>query len=171
MPGACGGSEAVRLAALATALMDLFRRTGSKAVYECLVQLAGSHLYARVRSRLRFLGSQLDPHELLQDTLINIYRYPDKFDACRPGAFAAWSSTIVDNTIRRQLRRSRGPEVALSPSEILSQHPDAHSREPGLQVQDREECVTAMKAFRVFLAVYLQMFQTLSERERFVLQM
>src|SRR5262245_21981428 len=134
VPGA--GSEAMRAAATATALMDEYRRSGSAEVFEGLVGLAGPQLYARVRSRLRFLGAQLDPHEVLQDAIINIYRYPDRFHACRPGAFAAWSSTIVDNTIRRQLRRQRsGPDVALSPAEVLAQHPAASTNEPDRQAQ------------------------------------
>jgi RNA polymerase sigma-70 factor, ECF subfamily len=172
IPGAAAAAEPARAAAQATALMDLFRRTGSSEVFEGLVQLVGAQLLCRIRSRLRFLGANLDPCEILQDTIINVYRYPDKFDACRPGAFAAWSSTIVDNTIRRAMRRTRsGPEVALSSVEVLSQHPDVHSREPGLQAQDQEECAQALDSFRLVLLFYLSAFQTLSERERFVLQM
>jgi RNA polymerase sigma-70 factor (ECF subfamily) len=170
--GGRGSSEAVQQAALATAVMDLFRLTGSSEVFECLVQLASDHLHARVRARLRFLGVQLDPNEVLQDAIINIFRYPDKFDACRPGAFAAWSSTIVDNTIRRQLRGRRGgPEVWLSPSEVLSQHADTHAREPGSQAEDNETCAHAIKALNLVLQFYLAAFHCLSERERFVLQM
>lgn len=172
IPGAAGATDATRLAATATALMDLFRRTGDSEVFEGLIRLVGSTMYARVRSRMRYLGANLDPQEVLQDAIINIYRYPDRFDACRPGAFAAWSSTIVDNTIRRQMRRTRGgPEIALSPVEVLAQHADVNAREPALQAQDHEECVTALSAFRLFLSFYLAAFNSLSERERFVLQM
>lgn len=152
--------------------MDEYRRGGGAEVFECLVDLVRPQLLARVRMRLRFLGCQLDPQEVLQDAIINIYRYPDKFDACRPGAFAAWSSTIVDNTIRRQLRRGRtGPDVALSPVEILAQHPDLHELEPVRAAQDHEECARTLGAFRILLLVYLEAFHQLSERERFVLQM
>ena len=161
----------LRAAATATALMDEYRRTGSAEVFECLVQLSGPLLFARVRSRLRFLGAALDPHEVLQDAIINIYRYPDRFDACRPGAFAAWSSTIVDNTIRRQLRRQRGLDVALSPIELLAQHPDDHVREPDREAQEQEECAQTLAAFQLLLQFYLLSFHRLSERERFVLQM
>jgi RNA polymerase sigma factor (sigma-70 family) len=172
IPGTAGCTDAVRLAATATALMDVYRRTGSAEVFECLVQLTTPQLFARVRSRLRFLGAQFDPYEVLQDTIINIYRYPDRFDAARAGAFAAWSSTIVDNTIRRQLRRLRtGVEVALSPTEVLSQQADVHMREPALQAQDQEECRVTANAFSLVLALYLAAYQMLSERERFVLQM
>jgi RNA polymerase sigma factor (sigma-70 family) len=165
-------AEPVRLAATASGLMEVYRRSGSAEVFECLVHLAGPQLQARVRSRMRYLGAHLDPNELLQDAIINIYRYPDRFEACRPGAFAAWSSTIVDNTIRRQLRRGRtGLGTVLNPVEVLAQHPDAHAREPDMQAQDVEECRNTMAALHLLLGFYLIAFQRLSERERFVLQM
>lgn len=162
----------LRSAATATTLMDEYRRTGSAEVFEALVQFVVPQLQARVRSRLRFLGAHLDPSEVLQDTIINIYRYPDRFDPSRPGAFAAWSSTIVDNTIRRQLRRQHtGIDLALSPSEILAQHPGAHVLEPDQQAQNHEECAQTLSAFGLLLQFYLAAFHRLSERERFVLQM
>jgi len=158
--------------ALATAVMDLFRRTASREAFDCLVHLTASQLMNRVRLRLRYLGDQLDPQEMLQDAFINIYRYPDKFDASRPSAFAAWSSTIVDNTIRRHLRRGQtGLDVSLRPSEMLAQHPDEPCVDPRQRVEDREEYEMAVSGYRVFLAFYLAAYQTLSERERFVLQM
>lgn len=168
-PGRASHNDA---AAHATALMDEFRRSSDPQVFERLVEFARPQLLARVRSRLRHLGSALDPQEILQDTIINIYRYPDKFDASRPGAFAAWSATIVDNTIWRQLRRRRsGPELALSPVEVLAQHADQHEVEPARAAQDQEECERTVAAFRLLLAVYLDAFLRLGERERFVLQM
>ena len=85
-----GASEpGMRPAAAATALMDEYRRSGSSDVFESLVQLTSQQLFGRVRSRLRFLGSHLDPSEVLQDAIINIYRYPDRFDASIAGP-PAW---------------------------------------------------------------------------------
>jgi len=172
IPGVIGADEPVRAAATATALMDLFRRSAEAEVFDCLIQLTAPQLLARVRSRLRSLGAQFDPHEVLQDAIVNIYRYPDRFDASRPGAFAAWSSTIVDNAIRRQLRHKHaGPDVSLSPTEVLSQQADLNTREPDAEAQDHEETRATASAFAVLLACYLAAFQRLSERERFVLQM
>lgn len=171
VPGALGGDETVRGAALATSLMDLFRRTGDAEVFDSLVQWSTPQLFARIRSRLRSLGAQYDPHEVLQDAFVNIYRYPDRFDASRPGAFAAWSSTIVDNAIRRQLRRRHsGPDVALSPTEVLCQQADTQQREPGLLAQDQEETAATARAFAVLLLCYFSAYQSLSPRERYVLQ-
>lgn len=159
-------------AALATALMDLFRRTRDEEAFDCLVCWAGPQLRARVRSRLRTLGVLLDPQEVWQDTIVNVYRYPDRFLASRAGAFAAWSSTIVDNAIRRHLRRSkRELGVALRDPELLQEQADANAREPSLVAQNHEECRVTAAAFGVVLQAYLVAFQRLGERERFVLQM
>jgi RNA polymerase sigma factor (sigma-70 family) len=157
---------------LATALMDLYRRTGSGEVFEALVELTSGQLLRRVRSRVRYVGDRLDPHELLQDALINIYRYPDRFDCNRPMAFRAWASTIVDNTVRRHLRRSRtGFELSLRPVEVLSQEADAHAAEPARQAAESEACAAMARTYHVFLALYLAAYHRLTDRERFVLQM
>lgn len=161
-----------RSAARATSLMDVFRRTGAADAFDCLVALAGPDLFARVRSRLRRLGAQLDPHEVLQDAIVNVFRYPDRFSASRYNAFAAWSATIVDNAIRRQLRRRQsGPLVALSPTEILAQQADRKTRQPDIQAVEHEETRATASAFAVLLTCYLAAFEQLSDRERFVLQM
>ena len=93
--------------ALATRLMDAFRLTRDPDVFEGLIEWVRPQLRGRVRARLRRLGAKLDAEEVWQDTIVNIYRYPDRFLANRAGAFAAWSSTIADNVIRRMLRQSR----------------------------------------------------------------
>lgn len=157
---------------LATQIMDLYRRTGSREVFEVLVELTCDRLLQRVRARTRFLGAAVDPAELLQDAYINIYRYPDRFDAARPGAFRAWSSTIVDNAVRRHLRGSRsGQHVQTRPIELLAQEPDDGRLQPETQAMAREAREVAGSALRVLLAFYLAAFQSLSDRERFVLQM
>ena len=158
--------------AVSTRLMDLFRRTGAEEVFDCLVRLSTPRLTQRVRAKIRFLGASMDPQEILQDVIINIYRYPDRFDARRPGAFRAWSSTIVDNTIRRHLRKGRvGLDVMLRPAEILAQEPDRSQLDPGVHAMQSEACHYVLEAYRLFLLFYLEAFQKLSERERFVLQM
>ena len=164
--------QATADAALATALMDSFRKTRDPEAYDGLVRWAGPQLRARVRSRLRSLGAMLDPNEVWQDTIVNIYRYPDRFLASRPGAFAAWSSTIVDNAIRRHLRRSkRDLGMTLRDPETLQEQADTSMREPSMEAENNEECLATAAAFGVVLQAYLVAFQRLGERERFVLQM
>lgn len=166
------GDQATADAALATALMDSFRKTRDPEAYDGLIRWAGPQLRARVRSRLRSLGAMLDPNEVWQDTIVNIYRYPDRFLATRPGAFAAWSSTIVDNAIRRHLRRTkRDLGMTLRDPETLQEQADTSMREPSTEAENNEECLATAQAFGVVLQAYLVAFQRLGERERFVLQM
>jgi len=161
-----------REAATATALMDLFRRTRAREVFDLLVEVATPDLLDRARYCLRLVGGVIDPQELLQDALVNIFSYPDKFVASRSNAFGAWSAAIVSNAMRRLLRQRRSEVVvALSPIEVLSQQPDQRSLEPDLQAVAEEESRFLASAYAMVLSCYLSAFERLSERERFVLQM
>ena len=151
--------------------MDCYRRTGSADVFEALVRLTHDRLLRRVRARVRYMHGQLDPDELLQDAYINIFRYPDRFDGSRPTAFRAWSCAIVDNAVRRHLRRGRGrPEVSVEPIEALG-HEAVRDGDPGARAEQAETCDRLLRAYCLFLALYLAAYERLSERERFVLQM
>jgi RNA polymerase sigma factor (sigma-70 family) len=169
VPGAALATGVLRAAAAATALMDEYRRSGDAASFECLIALVSHGLLQRVRSRLRHSGSHVDPHEVLQDAIINIYRYPDRFLANKPGAFAAWSARIVDNSVHRSLRRRRSQSHVLSNSEVVEQQADVHVREPVREAEDHEECAQTLSAFSIVLQAYLCAYQGLSGRERFVL--
>jgi len=156
---------------LATTLMDEFRCSRSREVFDELIALTRRQLMARVRLRARFLGHGVDPEELLQDAIINIYRYPDRFDATRPQAFRAWSSTIVDNSVRRYLRNRRtGIDLTFVPVEMLAQERDRVA-DPARRVAQRELSQQMAGAFGIFLMLYLRAYESLSERERFVLHM
>lgn len=158
--------------ALATALMDAFRATRDPDVFDALVRWAGPQVRARIRARVRRLGVALDPDEIWQDTFVNVYRYPDRFVPSRPGAFAAWSSTIADNALRRLLRDlRRDASVALRDPEVLEARADTRVAEPSRHAEAREDCAVTASALQLLLHVYLASFQQLSERERFVLQM
>lgn len=152
--------------------MDCYRQTRDSEVFEGLVRWVNPQLRARVRARMRSLGAMHDPSEVLQDTIVNIYRYPDRFVGSRPGAFWAWSSVIVDNAIRRKMRRSkRDLSTTVRDPELLQEQADSAVRDPCMEAQSHEECRATAQAFGVLLQAYLLAFARLSERERFVLQM
>ena len=158
--------------ALSTCLMDLYRTSRDAEVFESLAALIRDGLMRRVRLRLRSIAPNIDPDEVLQDVLVNVYRYPDRFDGSRPGAFRAWSSMIVDNSIRRKLRRRRSaPELVLQPADELSCEPDRGAAEPSELAARLEACRDTNEALGLLLRAYLGAFQELNERERFVLQM
>lgn len=157
--------------ALATALMDLFRSTGSNEVFEALAALVRPILEAAARSRLRHSHGLIDPEEIVQDVLVNVYRYPDRFVASRPGAFRAWSNTILDNAIRRRMRPSRSAlELTYCGNDLLCESADERLRPPVEQVLSDESSRDASRAYALLLACYLWAFDGLADRERYVLQ-
>lgn len=170
---ALGEEPSTRAAdALATQLMDRFRRTGASEVFECLVTLVRPALEQRVRSRLRWASGGIDPDEVVQDALVNVFRYPDRFVATRPGAFRAWSTMIVDNSVRRRLRGGRGgPEILLQSNETLALEADTSEPPPLEQAARNESSRETQRVFSMLLCCYLAAFEGLNERERFVLQM
>lgn len=165
-----GSSEAVE--GLATLLMDVFRETRDPEVFEVLVDLRRDFLMRRVRFRVRQLGAALDVDEVFQDVLVNVYRYPDRFDARRPGAFRAWVSTIVDNAIRRRFRkRVSAPDLVLTPDDELCRAEDVRAREPVDEAECREAGEEAAAAVGILLAAYWQAYASLNDRERLVLHL
>lgn len=165
-----GGAAADLVDRTATALMDLYRRTRSQRAFDLLVGLTRDRLLARARCRARMLGRGGDPEELLQDALVNMFRYPDRFDARRPGAFRAWSSAIIDNAVRRRLRRPRRPVVQLRSFDALEREPYRRVG-PAAQAANAEACREAARAWAWFLRLYLAAYHRLNERERLVLHL
>jgi RNA polymerase sigma factor (sigma-70 family) len=158
--------------AVATRLMDQFRRDGDPETFDWLVRLTRDHLLRRARRRTRDLGGRVDPAEVVQDTFVNVYRYPDRFEARRPSAFRIWSATILDNVVRRQLRRRRNScGMQLRSAEELSREPDPHERGPEAQAIQGEDRREAGLVYLVFLQLYLSAFTALGDRERYVLEM
>ncbi len=156
--------------AACTGLMEAWRRHRDPACFEALAGLAQPLLLARARARVRATGSRIDPAEVVQDTLVNVCRYPHQFHADRPGAFAAWSTTILDNVIRRQLRRNHmGRPIRLQDDEILAQQADMRSMGPEREAEDAEERERLAVTWCLFLALYHRAWQELGARERHVL--
>lgn len=166
---ACPATAAARDAAC-TGLMEAWRRHRDPASFDALARLAQPLLLARARARVRATGSRIDPAEVVQDTLVNVCRYPHQFHADRPGAFAAWSTTILDNVIRRQLRRNHmGRPIRLQDDEFLAQQADVRSAGPEREAEDAEERERLATTWCLFLALYHRAWQELGERERHVL--
>lgn len=153
-----------------TTLMESFRRHRDPASFDALARLAQPVLLARARVRVRTTGSHIDPEEAVQDALVNVYRYPHHFRADRPGAFAAWSTTILDNVIRRHLRRNHlGRGVQLHEDEFLTRQADERAPGPDREAEDAEERERLGAAWCLFLALYHRAWLNLGERERHVL--
>lgn len=182
----CGASEREHLAAivadpkrtmdevkshLSTELMDLFRRTHSKGAFGLLYELNRTHLLGQVVQRVRRYQSRFDPNDLLQEVFFNIYRYPRRFDSSRPDAFRIWTTTIVRNTVLKQMRSLSRSGRAEVPFEDLSEQPEGDQPTPLGGAIEKESEDRCMRVYLVYLHLYLEFYKQLSEREQKALRL
>src|SRR5262245_640462 len=73
-----------------TALMALYRDTRDADAFAALYSFAGPGVLQWIRSLLGRELAHLDPAEILQDTFVNVYRYPAAFRPEHPGSFRVW---------------------------------------------------------------------------------
>ena len=151
---------------LSTQLMEQFRLNRSSGSFGLLYEINQSHLLALVAQRLRRYQSRADPSDLLQEVFFNIYRYPRRFDATRADAFRIWTTTIVRNTVLKQLRSLSRSGRAEVPFEDLSEHPEETANGPLVGAIERESADRCKRVYLDYLHLYLEFYQRLSEREQ-----
>src|SRR5687768_17557484 len=78
-----------------TALMALYRDTRDPAAFEALYAFTRPSVQLWILSLLGREPTQLDPAEILQDTFVNVYRYPTAFREEHGGSFRVWVRTIA----------------------------------------------------------------------------
>jgi len=153
--------------AVSTRLMEIFRFRQSRTAFGLLFELNRAPILAQVTARLRRYASKSDPHDVLQEVFVNIYRYPHRFDATRDDAFRVWTATIVRNTVLKHLRslsRSGRAEIAF---EDLPEPPEpGEVGEPLRGVIESESQRECRAVFVTYLHLYLRFYSMLSEREQ-----
>jgi RNA polymerase sigma factor (sigma-70 family) len=155
---------------ISTRLMDQFRRTRSELAFALLFELERPAMLRRIRRRLRGYGSPVDESDVLQEVFLNVYRYPDRFRSEREGAFRAWSGAIVENSIRRLSRRQRSGRMETS-NDLLEMMPASPVLDPFRVASSEEDEGVLERTFLLLMVAYMQVYSTLSTRERFVLQL
>jgi RNA polymerase sigma-70 factor (ECF subfamily) len=159
-------AEALR-DALSTQLMELFRLHGSRTAFGLLFELNREHVLAQVAARLRRYASKADPHDVLQEVFVNIYRYPHRFDCARDDAFRVWTATIVRNTVLKHLRSlSRNGRAEVAFEDVPEPSDPGEVGEPlqgVIETESRQEC---SRVFLTYLHLYLRFYTMLSEREQ-----
>ncbi len=145
-----------------TALMALYRDSREAEVFEALHALTGPGVLRWIRGLLG-RDTQLDPAEVLQDTFVNVYRYPGAFREDHRGSFRVWVRTIAGNVLRRSaLRRSRNAERELSePTEV-----EDSAQGPAQAIQEEDESERLRRAWLLLLCYYAQAWKELSQRDR-----
>ena len=150
---------------LATSLMALFRDTGEREAFEALYALAWGSVLRWIQALLRKGQGALDPSELLQDTFVNVYRYPAGFRVEHDGSFRVWVRTIAGNLIRRRSGRS---QKRLSFQELPEgcQEPGDVREEPLTRALQDEDSARLRAAWVLFLCHYERAWQELGQRDR-----
>ncbi|HEX6811996.1 MAG TPA: RNA polymerase sigma factor [Planctomycetota bacterium] len=158
-------TERDRIDWINTCLMDSFKNTGDSEVFALLFELNHESFMKAISRRLR-RGTCVDADDVLQESFLNIYRYPHKFLADRADSFRNWSHRIVRNTL---IGFFRGQARQPKPLHIDGDHeqpPDRRVLSPERVAQDHESVDVVNHAFVLFLDLYLLQFSRLAPKEQ-----
>lgn len=154
---------------VATGLMALFRDTGSDGAFEALYAAARPDVTEWIRSLLRQGPAWLDVAEIVQDTFVNVYRYPSGFRDDHPASFRVWVRTIAGNLIRRA--RSRRPREGWAELPVGSHEPADRRPGPDQLAGYGEESRSLRASWALFLTRYLAAWNDLAPRDRLALDL
>ena len=169
--GAVMQSEQDYLDWVSTSLMDCFKDSGEAAVFALLFELNRASFLHAIQGNLRRTFHHVDPHDVLQEVFLNIYRYPHRFHADKADAFRGWGHRIARNTLLKflkgQARLARFHEI----DEEVMQPEDLRGRRPDRAASDAESATVVNYAYLLYLNLYLLHFGRLSAKERLALTM
>jgi len=152
-----------------TRLMALYRDTRDAECFEALYAFARPAVQQWIRGLLHRGLAHLDPAELVQDTFVNVYRYPGAFREDHVGSFRVWVRTIAGNIVRRAgARRAR-----LSFQELPDglQEPEDRRENPAQLALAAEQERRLRGAWLLFLTHYGRAWAELSQRDRCTLHL
>ncbi len=148
---------------LGTSLMALYRDTRAPCAFEALYATSRRSVQTWIQGLLGRELAHLDPRELLQDTFVNVYRYPGAFREQHAGSFRVWVRTIAGNAVRRAgsaRARLRLKETVEDLGEL------ADRRGPEEPIERGEELRRLRGAWFLILSHYLRAWNELSQRDR-----
>lgn len=151
-----------------TALMARYRDTRDPAAFEELYALSRESVLSWIKSLLGRELAHLDPSELLQDTFVNVYRYPSSFREDHSGSFRVWVRTIAGNVLRRAAsQRARSVPQELPEAFELEDRAQGPMQAAG----EDEEAERLRRAWLLFLCLYAEAWKELSPRDRCTLEL
>ncbi|MDP6423892.1 MAG: RNA polymerase sigma factor [Planctomycetota bacterium] len=157
------------IAVRCTELLANFQHTADPSDFDELARVAGPFLQRRARFELSRCGSTIDDAEVVQEALLNLYRYAHTFRPRVPHAFSSWAARVVRNVVLRCLRRRRTvATVSLEELEGVDL-PDATSHEPIRRLVDDEDRIELRRSLSVYLQFYFMAYLGLTELQRVVL--
>lgn len=155
--------------ACATGFMAAFRDSRSQDDFERLYAYTQRDVLVWIYSLLRQGSNQLDPSELLQDTFVNVFRYPGSFREEGASSFRVWVRTIAGNVVRRS--RSKLAAKAMAP--LVEETLQVADGAPGPQSNAAwgEQTAELERAWALFLEVYLEAWSGLVQRDKKALEL
>ena len=156
---------------VSTCLMDTFKDTGDSAAFALLFELNSASFLHAIQCNLRRSYHRVDAQDVLQEVWLNIYRYPGRFQADRADAFRGWGHRIARNTLIKALKGHARRSCFTSMDEEHTQPEDQQTLRPDRAAGFAERATTVNHAFMLYLQLYLQHFERLSDKERRALSM
>jgi RNA polymerase sigma factor (sigma-70 family) len=143
--------------------MALYRDTREPAAFEALYSFTRKSVQHWILSLLGREPTFLDPAEILQDTFVNVYRYPGAFREEHGGSFRVWVRTIAGNVVRRgTLRRARGAHNEIEEAAEL----EDKGQGPAQVMADEDESRQLRRAWVLLLHLYAEAWKELGQRDR-----
>lgn len=156
---------------VSTSLMDCYKDSRDAGAFALLFELnRGTFLHA-IQCNLRRSHHRVDPHDVLQEVFLNIYRYPNRFLADRADAFRGWGHRIARNTLLKFLKGQNRLARFQAIDDETVQPEDLRARRPDRVASDSESAKVVDRAYLLYLQLYLMHFSRLSEKERRALTM
>ncbi len=154
---------------IATGLMALFRDDRSEEVFQELYRWTRLEVLHWLRGLVQRYGAPMDPHELLQDTFVNVFQYAGSFRDTHAGSFRVWVRTVAGNVLRRALSRRNRFSLQELPQGLLE--PVDGSALPLRRLLDVEEQRRLELSWILLLQHYLRAWEALRERDQRALQL
>ena len=141
------------------ALMAAFRDTRSVAAYTLLYELNARPFFSNIFSMLRRFGSLCDPHDILQEVFLSLYRYPRSFRIRKEFSFRNWSLSIIRNAVFKHLKRhSRHPPCSGFDRDLMDKSPMVSPLDRLVEKERRHEWG---RLYCLSLSLYLHQYNTL----------
>lgn len=154
---------------LGTELMALYRDTRDEDCFEALYAFAQPAVLVWIQSLVRRGQEHLDATDLLQDTFVNVFRYPGGFRRNHQGSFRVWVRTIAGNIVRRARMRSTTLSLEDLPEGFREPADSRNNPEQHALVDEQSEGLRS--AWVLFLCLYQQAYDQLSDRDREALRL
>ena len=154
---------------IGTELMALYRDTRNERSFEALYAVSESSVLLWIRSLLARSGGDLDAVELMQDTFVNVFRYPRGFRQNHAGSYRVWVRTIAGNIVRRARATSQRRSLHALPEGL--QEPADPRATPAVDAQTSEQMRGLQIAWTLFLLHYVDAWQELRPRDQLALRL